>query len=324
MKALVCLVSVCGITGCAINSTISNFDEYAVVPMIKSACAPRSTEVSTSKIIVSVARFDDSSLESDASKKLSREANLPTLMSTRVQDFLHEAGMEVYSKQERRGKLHDYVVIGTLDTVDLTTDFKGAHEEKQYKIAGKKQQVGPKCKHKATVKGHIKIYDNTLKLVDNIPIGASQSTSEDTTIEQCSITSKDVPLVRAAAEEAVNEVKTTLQNFHSLAGYVLEKRSNMKDSIYKVSIGKGVGLKPGADVEVWRCYHYTNPLTKKTAMESRLVAKGTVTNEVGSNYSWVKLEEERDLQLGDTVKVTHRGSLLPTQLLQGIKEQLMP
>lgn len=71
-----------------------------------------------------------------------------------------------------------------------------------------------------------------------------------------------------------------------------------------------MGLKPGADVEVWRCYHYTNPLTKNTAPELRLVAKGTVTDQLGSNYSWVRLGEASDLQLGDTVKVVYQDSLL--------------
>lgn len=43
--------------GCTIHSTISKFDDYAVVPMSKSECSLKSAEVSKNKIIVNVARF---------------------------------------------------------------------------------------------------------------------------------------------------------------------------------------------------------------------------------------------------------------------------
>lgn len=49
---------------------------------------------------------------------------------------------------------------------------------------------------------------------------------------------------------------------------------------------------------------------KQTASELRLVAKGTVTNQFGRNYSWVRLGEESALQLGDTVKAVYQDSLL--------------
>lgn len=316
MKILVWVISMLWMAGCTIHSTISKFDDYAVVPMSNSECSLKSAEVSKSKIAVNVARFDDSYLESNA-KKLSREANLPVRMSSRVESLLREAGMETYSGQDKQSKppakkmgQKDYVVKGFLDTVELTTVFEEAHKEREYGLVGKKQKVGPKCSYSATVKGNIKIYDDEHRALGNIEIAASQSIAEDTKSEKCSDTPKAVTLVRETAETAVRKAKIKLQNFRPPEGYVLEKRSNGEESIYKVSIGASMGLKPVADVEVWRCYHYTNPLTKQTAPELRLVAKGTVTDQFGSNYSWVRLGEESALQLGDTVKVVYQDSLL--------------
>lgn len=331
MKILAWVISMLWMAGCAIHSTISKFDEYKEVPMAKSECSLKSAEVSKSKIIVNVARFDDSHLENSASKELLRKANLPARMTSRVETILQEAGMETYSEQDKQSKppakkmgQKDYVVKGFLDTVELTTVFEEAHKEREYGLVGKKQKVGPKCSYSATVKGNIKIYDDEHRALGNIEIAASQSISEDTKSEKCSDTPKAAILVRETAETAVRKAKIKLQNFLPPEGYVLEKRSNGEERIYKVSIGESMGLKPGADVEVWRCYHYTNPLTKNTAPELRLVAKGTVTDQLGSNYSWVRLGEESVLRLGDTVKVVYQDSLLhqlgelPQQLGSGL------
>jgi hypothetical protein len=330
MRVLACFISVLLIAGCATSSTISKYDEYAVVPMDKSECTPDSADISKSKTIVSVARFDDSHLESSASKELLLKANLPALMSSRVEILLHEAGMEVYSGQERESKtlkdmakkkereakkepkvtLEDYVIMGFLDTVELAAVFEQAHQEREYGVAGKKQQVGPKCKHSATVKGNIKIYDDERRALGNIGIAANRFILEDARSGKCSLTPNVVTLVRETAETAVREAKTKLQNFCPPVGYVLEKRSNGKESIYKISIGESMGVKASVDVQVWRRYYYTNPLTNQRAVETRMVAKGTVTNQLSNNYSWVRLGEGSDLQLGDTVKVVYRDSLL--------------
>lgn len=227
--------------------------------------------------------------------------------------------METYSEQDKQSKppakkmgQTNYIVMGFLETVELATAFEEAHKEREYGLVVKKQKVGPKCCHAATVKGVIKIYDDERRALRNIEIAASRSASEDTKGETCPVapTPKAVALVRETAETAVRAAKIKLQNFLPPEGYVLDKKSNGEERIYKISIGESMGLKPGADVEVWRCYHYTNPLTKNTAPELRLVAKGTVTDQLGSNYSWVRLGEASDLQLGDTVKVVYQDSLL--------------
>lgn len=63
MKVLAWVISMLWMAGCTIHSTLSKFDDYAVVPMNKSECSLKSAEVSKSKIRVNVARFDDSHLE---------------------------------------------------------------------------------------------------------------------------------------------------------------------------------------------------------------------------------------------------------------------
>lgn len=316
MKVLAWVISMLWMAGCTIHSTISKFDEYKEVQMAKSECSLKSAELSKSKIAVSVDHFDDSRLEGNA-KKLSRESHLPIRMSAQVESLLQEAGMEVYGEQERRSKppikqvgQKNYVVRGFLDTVDLTTVFQKAHKERKYGLAGKKQKVDPQCSYTATVKGNIKIYSDERRTAGNIPIAASLSILEDTSDEKCPGTPNVGTLVRETAETAVGRVKIKLQNIQTPAGYVREKRTNGKESIYKVTIGQSVGLTPGTDVQVWRCYHDTDRLTKKTAPELRRVTKGTVTDQIGSNYLWIRLREERDLQLGDTVRVVYRDSLL--------------
>lgn len=313
MKVLVWVVSMLWMAGCTIHSTISNFDEYKEVQMAKSECPIKGAEFSTSKITVSVDHFDDSRLEGNA-KKLSRESNLPVRMSARVESLLQEAGMEL---QEKQSKLpikqvgqKNYVVRGFLDTVELTTVVQKAHKERKYGFTGKKQKMGPQCSYTATVKGNIKIYNDERRTVGNIPIAASLSILEDTSDEKCPGTPNVGALVRETAETAVGGAKIKLQNIQTPTGYVREKRTHGKESIYKVSIGQSVGLTPGTDVQVWRCYHDTDRLTKKTAPELRQVAKGTVTDQIGSNYSWIRLREERDLRLGDTVRAVYRNSFL--------------
>jgi hypothetical protein len=61
-------------------------------------------------------------------------------------------------------------------------------------------------------------------------------------------------LVHNAVEEALNGQRTQLQNIFSQKGFVVDKRVNkndMKDMIFRVSLGKNDGLKQGTKLEVY-------------------------------------------------------------------------
>ena len=204
----------------------------------------------------------------------------------------------------------NYVLMGNVDAVETISKYEKEHEEREYGVAGKKQRIGPKCRHTAIVKGNIKIYDDERRALGSVELSASRFLLEDARSAQCVLGGSVVTLVRETAETAIREVKTKLQKFCPPVGYVLEKRANVKESIYKISIGESMGMKTGNAVQVSRKYHFKNPLTEEIVDETRIVAKGKVTDQLGSNYSWIRLAEETNLQLGDSVNAVYEDSML--------------
>jgi hypothetical protein len=309
---------------------VNQYDAYAIVPMDISECSPEKGEIASSKTIVSVPKFDDSELEERIAKELSKRANLPSVMSSKVASLLAEAGIEHYSAEDRQRKpvkdlaakkeiltkaepgivMANYVVVGSLHAVEVTSTYEEQHEGREYGVAGKKVRIGPKCRHTATVKGSIRIFDNERRELGSIDLSGSRFLLEDAKGKQCPTTSNIVTMVRESAEFSIREAKTKLQNFCPPVGYVLEKRSNSKESIYKISIGSNMGVRPGTEVHLLRKYKFTNPLTEKTVVESRVVTTGKVTDQLGSNYSWVRTGEDVSLQLGDIAKVVYSDSML--------------
>ncbi len=127
-------------------------------------------------------------------------------------------------------------------------------------------------------------------------------------------------LVRDAITDAISDVKGKLLTELSPRGYIVDRRSKDKKSIFRALISRQTGAKQGDVVEVFNVRQNVIEIgsVRRTSFEEVKVATGRVTNSVNNDFSWIIIEDEKQaaaVKQGDVVRVRHGNDLkIPTTL----------
>lgn len=127
-------------------------------------------------------------------------------------------------------------------------------------------------------------------------------------------------LVRDAITDAISDVKGKLLTELSPRGYIIDRRSKDKKSIFRALISRQTGAKQGDVVEVFNLRQNVIELgnVRRTSFEEVKVASGRVTNNVNNEFSWIIIEDEKQaaaVKQGDIVRVRHGNDFkIPTSL----------
>lgn len=117
------------------------------------------------------------------------------------------------------------------------------------------------------------------------------------------------PLMRLAAEYAIDNWKAELLNEFMPQGHVTERRINGKGlSIFRVTLGRHSGARPGDKVQLFTLQKHMNPLTGREAHDRIAVAEGRLSEVVGATESWVVVSETAAaarVRRGDIARVWH-------------------
>ncbi|MRJ06209.1 MAG: hypothetical protein C6I01_01655 [Epsilonproteobacteria bacterium] len=87
-------------------------------------------------------------------------------------------------------------------------------------------------------------------------------------------------------------------------GYVMEIRRNSDgDFVAKVNLGENDGVEEGQKVIFYHLTKTRDPLRQKEIVEWHKIGEGEISNQVGSNFSWVWIDDHTRLpEVGDIVK----------------------
>ena len=127
-------------------------------------------------------------------------------------------------------------------------------------------------------------------------------------------------LVRDAITDAIGDVRGKLLTELSPRGYIVDRRSKDKKSIFRALISRQTGAKQGDVVEVFNVRQNVIELgtVRRTSFEEVKVATGRVTNNVNNEFSWIIIEDEKQaaaVKQGDVVRVRHGNDFkIPTSL----------
>jgi len=309
--------SVVLLSGCA--TKIAHPSTYAKAPLQAADIMPTKDEINGAKLKVVIFNPDDTGI------KLAKDAKVGHSIATTLEKYASKAGVEIVDRDlanklreeiqlaEMQGKpdyqgpnIADYAITGTVSAVNVGAKFTEASSwvDKE----GKTHKSPASCKYSANVAANLRIYKlPALNFSKAITIEDSVSSSTETRNSSCAFTQGSAEgLVRQAAVSAVKDARTDFQNHFAAKAFVLERRHNEDGSIFKLSNGEGMGFMPQSDVQFYHLEASENPLTGDISTEEYLVASGTISNQVGTNFAWVVVDDEEEAQkikLGDYVKV---------------------
>ena len=114
-------------------------------------------------------------------------------------------------------------------------------------------------------------------------------------------------------EEALVCIGTSIKNQFAPRGYLEEHRvSDSGDAhIYKTSLGRANGARPGINLSIFRVQYMTTN-DGKQEREERRIGEAVVTDELGENFSWVSVNPgnlEQSLLAGDMVRAVYTDPL---------------
>ncbi len=217
-------------------------------------------------------------------------------------------------------KVADYAISGTISNAGFTSKYsKGSI---YYSPSAGWVSIPPNFKYSSDVSGNLKIYElPSLTVVEAIEFKGRKTRTENVRQDggislgalqiggqEAEGTQRDDSLVRKAGEDAVDDIKISIQNSFAKKGYILEKRIYKDQSIFKISIGSLDGIKHGDKFEVTGQFEVENAITNKTEIERRIITTGTVTDKIDPKTCWVIVDDSdlaNSIRLGDSVKMKY-------------------
>ncbi len=115
-------------------------------------------------------------------------------------------------------------------------------------------------------------------------------------------------LVRDAITDGISDVKGKLLTELSPRGYIVDRRSKDKKSIFRALISAQAGAKQGDTVEIFNVRQNSVEFgnIKRTSFEEVRVATGKISNLVNNDFSWIIVDDEKQaaaIKQGDVVRI---------------------
>lgn len=208
-----------------------------------------------------------------------------------------------------------YAIRGQINSVEYVVTKSAQLISRIFK---NKDELPVRFDHKVNVEGAIKIYEiPSLRLITAINVKGSASEDDSETGEN---KATRAALLKTAINYAISDQSHEIKNFFAPKGYVVERRSNGEQSMFKVLLGREQGAKPGDYVAIYSPrMKETDAFSLKGQMEEVLVAEGTLDDSVGDTVSWVVVDDmdtSVKVRLGDYVKVRYQENSIVTKILR--------
>ncbi len=308
------------LVGC--TSLNVNLLDYPEAPMERAPRMPSTQELKGDAVRVAISAFEIAGTGDGA--RLAHQASLPAVMATAVETQVGRTGAKIVDRRDAealmaevlrieeaggvyRGEpIANYVIHGTVDGANIGKRFQ---EQQQWTDKdGKVHVIPPKCQYASAVSGRLRIYKMpSLAVERTVPLSYEYQTSEDArSSNDCTIGAQQYPYLAKAAEAAINNGRGDFLNLFAAKGYVLNKRTDGKTYLFKISIGTNKRLQKGLYVDFFRLEDVTHLITGQTTTETRKIASGRVSSEIAADHAWVLVKDDQAaerIRLGDAIRI---------------------
>jgi curli biogenesis system outer membrane secretion channel CsgG len=308
-------------SACA-SSKIDNLNAFQKVPMQQSANMPTKTALISSKSRVIIFGLDDkkwSGAGDDVTNKVIKELNSTNNVVIVDRTLAAQLGQEI-QLAETKGRtgykgqdVADFAITGKI--TDGAAEIKYTASS-SYKDKNGKIHITPaRCTTSGSAAFSLKIVQlPSLTVIKTIDVEGTASTTQDADsgwgrshcvgLDQATANG----IVSAAMSSAMRKARVELKNQFAPSGYVTERRRFDKTNIFKTTLGAPDGAIQALGVEIIRFSTEPNPLTGENNIEQQSVAQGVISDQIGSNFSFVIIsdtEEADKILLGDKVQVKY-------------------
>ncbi len=207
----------------------------------------------------------------------------------------------------------DFAITGKITDGAAGVTFTQASSYKNDK--GETVNVSAKCTTSGKAAFSLKIVQlPSLDVIKTIDQEATASSTQDTSYS-CPALSQGAAkgIVAAAIANAVQKAHTELKNQFAPSGYVVERRTHEKDSIFKTTLGETGGAKEGLPVVIVRAVSEQNALTGVASTEQVKIADGVISDQVGAGFSFLIVSNQAmagKILMGDKVQVKYEDSFM--------------
>jgi hypothetical protein len=319
------LISVILLSAACSSTTIKDINEFSPRPMAKSKVMPTEDELNSQPFRVVVFAINDESVQLARNSQVgaSVTGELIAQISKANANIIGNAGLShLKSAIEKNTVLNsnnvaaDFAITGSISVANYAKKYNKASSYKDKE--GKVHVTEASCSHNSLIQGNIYIHNlKTMELIKTVAIsGGDIRTTElpGKYYKSCNNLSKTEisSMLRAGGTKAISREDVVFKNLFRPNGYVLERRSNGKVSIFKVTIGQKNGIEQDQNAEFFSTEKNKHPITGKMSETQNKVADGTVTNKIQSKNSWVMIDDENiasQVRLGDAVKISYEKSI---------------
>ena len=318
--ALLCSAWV--LAGC--STQIKDFASFRQAELEETEVMPTKKQMEQTRVRVIVMRPTDTS--SDV-----KNLNLGSTLASKLESVIAQGGAEIVDRSlaakmekevrliESTGKgnykgpeVANYVVSAELMSARICSERKEREEIPSKK--GKPQVIPAHTVVMGTVKGVIKVYElPNMKQVVSKEFFGGKSSQTDFRASERSIEQIGRGHYPSAIEEGIGLARHEMLNAFAPKGYVTEKRMHDGKTIFKVMLGKKLGVTPELDVTFMRLRPAEDPMTKQKYNEELVLGEGTVSDQVGEDFSWVVPKSSnlaKDLKRGDIVRVIFKKGVM--------------
>lgn len=327
------------LASCASGKKVSDFHLYNNGHISKSAFMPSKEDLEGKNIKVAVFPLEENDNE------IAKQSGLGTAMANDLENVLGKEHIAQIIDRKATEKLRkevtlsemkktgsykgpqvaDYVISGTISNATFNGEYSPGGVT--VGVSGQLQSVPPSSTFISSVSGNVKIYElPSLEVLHTIPFAIKRKVKENAQdqgglnimglvkvgAKEVKIRDRDDGMVRRAGYEAVKDIGVDLKNALAKRGYVIGKRSYDGKSIFKINLGSEDGIKPGDQFEIIGRYDVSNQITGDSETESRIIAKGEITQHIDPETSWAIIDDEKiesAIRLGDSIKFKYERGL---------------
>lgn len=316
---------------------IKNFDKFEKSALNESNFIPTKEELEQSLPKIIIFDFDDKNID------VAKNSNLGSSIAKDIEAIITENNLAELVDRSTADKLQNEIALAqvngdlsysgpSVSDFAITGDISNANFSSKYVAsrASYNRKTGQyffspaKYVYTASVSGIIKVIEiPSLKTIKTIEFNSSKSIEENVQanggirignigIGDTSVAAqtRNDGLVREAANKAVRFVEEDIKNILAKKGYILEKRKFKNKTIFKINLGSKDGIKIGDNFHVIAKYQDQNPITNEIEEESKIIAKGKISDQINENSSWVIIEDENidKIRMGDKIQIFYKKS----------------
>ncbi len=303
--------------GCA--SKIGDLSKYEQTPMRDAEFMPNGAEMKHVKTKVVFIKMDNGRISNAIDADLAQTMNaalvseltggggveiidreIDSYLSSEVKLAELSSESDIYGDNMR---VASHAIKGEISGANFSSRYVA--ENVWYDKKGKAHYEPPYYVYTASVEGLLNIYEiPSMQLIKSVRMRGSDSYSEESRYKK----RYDPELIQKAGRSAIRMARRQFKNFFAPKGYVLYKRTDGDEQIFKVSLGISEGLHHGNSVRVYRKEKVMNPISKESDVQEIVIAEGSVSEIIQPHNAWIIIDEVYsgyEIRLGDYIKERH-------------------